>query len=1099
MEWTNLPQLPVQGLYRRGNLWYECRVLSHDIPSRMFEIELEDGKIRRIARKRLRFDFESEEEFAAFIENAENLRRSHEGFVRYFIRSELLLTQSKPRLTAQFLSNQTAIIEKIAVQLSPDSLRLVKEELWDLHRRSVHKFIFDAQYFPQTAELLYQPWVPELTKRENWEMQLHSLNLHQFPYKLAKDSIRKAVMDENQPLHLSRLLLYRRLTRIRWINFYTCLREFQGKKCSFVQLKTSFRDKFAKTALEVDSAVKQLSDNVFKILDGNTAISIEAEMLFIEAEVVLESNLQFAVTESIRTLREIVKEYYGILPLPGDIHTKFKQIPEYIHRKHAGFPATSSGKISELQSIAITKEMISALCNDLNAGKLYPQYPPNTALISVSIESKWSHEGRRHDHFSLHDIKWEVGKRREIASKFKPSSKMELTDGIKVNKVIRNVMLLTEECGLNETGEMESIRTLLPESAFGWVSAGKDKLSIDITPSLSEIDLLLQKLLTAPLKNLLRIKRFAMRSSDKQRVKVRNAAAEIRSAFSDVGEILQLSLYGPVALLGILREFDYLFSKRLPDLFLQLVKSHVNDYPGLVTEIRTITHHRDIIDNQIPDSIQFGIFDVQLRLLKYEGTRNANILIEALERELVNEHLAIMTDITKEFTELLEKISYIPQTVEELHELQAFLYVKQDESVMQKVNKELSKANIIETSLEEFHRSLPDEQLLMSRRTVAWETQLNKEKARMNRRIQRLIPNFQDSVMKQVETLKSEVLVMKADMSDFVTYSELQNADVYAAKASDVLDRFQKLKSEVEVVKNRQTVLKLKEEDFEELATMEHQFLSYHVFWNYASEWSSAYMSWMEKPLHFIDPTIVQSRFSKGLKLLDKLKAELASNLNVMKALQEQEEMLHSFESTIPLIIWLRQESLRDRHWKKIWGLLARSMAEKSETERKNNQTLRELLIKGLSKRVKDVQLIASEAENEYEIEKIWTKIDKDLKSPNIITAAHPLHKELLVIDKLAEWKDRLHESVTTINYLSKANRHIEPFKDTLKSLEQLISAQEAIVEDLHEFQELLFDLFPVFKITEISELLPRCTARMAELIDSYHGQLLFMETVRGM
>ena len=1096
MEWTSLPALPTSGLYRQGRVWRECIVISHDTSSRLFEILLEAGESRQVARKRLRFCSESQEQFEEAIEKAETLRKSHEGFVRYFIRSELSLTQSKSPISKQFLDNQKAVFEKIGLQLSRDSASTVKEELWDLHRRSVHKFTFDVQYFPPTADLIAQPWKPHLSKQERWKQQ--TANLHHFPYQAAKERIQQSLMDPRKQLHLARLMFYRGLTRLRCMDFYSCLREFQGTKSSFVQLKGDFRNKFAKAALVVDSAVKQLSDNVFKVLEGNTAISLEAEALFADAEVVLESNLQFAVANSARTLRDIFNEYYRILPIAGDLSMKFKQLPDLFLLKHSGSVTSPATKVTELQSISITKEMISVLHSDLSSNRLSQQHylSPSSALISITIESHWSREGKRHDHFALSDIKWEIGVRRATASKLRSSSKLELSETIKVNKAIRNLLLLTDECALNETGEGAAPHTLLSEAAFGWVSAGKDKMNIDLSPNIGEIDLLLQKLLKAPLKNLIRIKKFTLRTSEKQRIRVRNAASEIKAALADIAEVLQFSLYGPIALLGLLREFDYLYSKRFADLFMQLVKAHIEDYSGLVAEIRTVLKHRDVIARLLPDSLQFGIFEVQLRLLKFEGTRNAAVLVDALFRELINEHLAIMTEITKEFTELLARLSYTPQTVEELDELQAFLESRKDETVMLQVNRELDKVAAIETSLEDFHTSLPDEQVLMSRKTVAWEAQLAKEKHRLSRRVQRLIPAFQEAVQKQVGTLKAEVLVMKADMADFVTYSELQNADVYASKASDVLDRFQKLKSDVETVKNRERILKLPGSDFSELATMESQFLSYHVFWNYASEWSSAYMNWMEKPLYLIDPATVQTRFNKGLKLLDKLKAELTTNVNVMKAVQEQEEMLHSFEATIPLIICLRQESLRDRHWRKIWALLTRSMGEKSESERRNTQTLRELLIKGLSKRIRDVEVICSEARSEYEIELIWTKIEKDLKSPNIVTIAHSKLKDLTVIHRLTEWKERLHESLTTINYLSKANRHIDPFRDSLKTLEQLLSAEEAIVADLHEFQDLLCELFPVFKLVEISELLPRSSARMAELLDYYNVQLTFMEAV---
>jgi hypothetical protein len=185
IEWTGLPSIPTEGLYRQGRVWRKCTVVSHDTSSRLFEIQLAAEENRIVARKRLRFACESEEQFEELIEKAESLRRSHEGFVRYFIRSELALTQSKSPVTPQFLENQKAIFDKIALSLSPDATSQVKGELWDLYRRSIHKFTFDAQYFPPTADLISQPWKPNLDKQERWK--LHTANMLIYPYQAAKD------------------------------------------------------------------------------------------------------------------------------------------------------------------------------------------------------------------------------------------------------------------------------------------------------------------------------------------------------------------------------------------------------------------------------------------------------------------------------------------------------------------------------------------------------------------------------------------------------------------------------------------------------------------------------------------------------------------------------------------------------------------------------------------------------------------------------------------------------------------------------------------------------------------------------------------------
>ena len=1110
MDWTQLPAFPTAGWVKQTLTietyeWRPCSVLSHDEQSRKFQVQIGDFA-KLVSRQSLRFEGESEGEFNETIEQALRLQRSHEGFVRYFARFEIALAQSNPQVSSNYLESQTHIFHKMALRLSSQVSSEVKDELWDLYSRSVFKFVFDTQYFAPKAALMLCPWKFELTRQERWWLLIRATALKEHPYQRSKQRVEDRLMRKGSALHLTRLVIYQRLTKLRWGDYYSCLKEFRSVKTrvSFFELKKEFRAHFAKATLAIDTAIKQLSDQVFKVLETAPNQLPEVDSLLEEAQRVLESNLQYAVHHSVQRLVGIFEEYYPILPLAGEVRERIKQIPSEIIERHYGNWTIGKAKsVNELQSIAIVKEMIGVIYADMTGGKLhhYPFISSPAPLLSISIESRLSRErmlfGKAPDYFNLAELKWEKGVSRIKASKLRPTSRLELSDSVKVNKVIRNILQLTDECMDTEGDNPETANTLLDEAVYGWVSAGKDKMIVDLYPTITEIDIALQKLLKAPLKNILRIKRFSLRPTEKHRIKLRNATMEIRTALSDhIAEVFQYSMYGPVALLALLREFDYLFCGRLSELFTRLVKAHVEDYPGLIAEIRTIEKHKELIQMQLPESVQFGFFLVQLTSLKQEAKRNAKVICEALTKELTNEHLAILTDVTQDFEALTARLSQVPQSVEEMDEMNRFLEAKEDEAVMTAIKKELEKVRIIEEGLEEFQRDLDPTQSGMAWKTKSWENQLQREKQRLLRRIQRLTPAFQEAVQKQVNALKEAILRMKADMSEFVTYNDLQNSDQYASQASDVLQRLQALKEETVTANTREKILQLAQTDFQELASMEEQFVSFHVFWNYASEWSAAYLSWMEKPLALIDPEVVQARFSKGLRLTDRMKAEMANNVNVMRAVQEQEEQLRAFEHTIPLLYNLRQDSLRDRHWRKIWDLLGKSSSDRGESERKGQQSLRELLMRGISKRMKEVEDIANEAKNEFEIEKIWTKIDKELRFPSMKVAPHPKHSEIQVIAGLEGFKDKLHENLTTINYLTKANRHIDPFREQLRSLEQMIAAQQSVVEDLHEFQELICELYPLFKIAELCEQLPRTAARMSELLDYYIQQLAYIETV---
>ena len=1108
IDWGDLQRsYPSKGYSKRRQVnddceWKPCLILSHDETSRKYEIQWGDsGTQKVVGREALRFEDEREEDYFMHLAKASELKKRHEGFVRYFSRFEIELSKADYLPTVQYSAIEAAIFRKIALSLSDTASLAVKEELWDLFTRSIHQFVFDSQYFPAKAAVMKCPWKTDLEKQGKWGLLLKAVNSGKVPYPSLLTTLEGKLLSPKNPLHPIRLILHQKITKIRWADYYSVLRNLRSfdSTLSMSELKSRFAAGYSKVLYEIDSLVKLLSEQVFKVMETHSNLQTAAEEFMCEAEVVLESNIQYAVRESTTSLIELIGEYYPLLPIQGQ-QGRYEVLTKSLKAQTRNFSQSTIETVSQKQSIAILRETVAVLHSDW-VGKRLPSYAFHTGpapLISLSIDSKDSiariHRGKLRKLYSLATLHWENGQRRYKATKPVPFETVPIADTLKVHKAVRNLMHLTDECLLSEEGpKFFRYKRLLKEQAFGWVSAGKDRLNVDLIPRVAEIERNLQELLKAPLKNIQRIVGFSPSIRTAKQVKVKNAASGLASVHQIAAEVLQFSLYGPLALLAILREFEYLFYPKVNDPFMSIVAAHVSDYVGLAGKIQTIFKHRDLIAADLPDLLQFGLFQVNLKAFKLQAVSNANTLIQALLRELANEHLSLLQDATMAYSGLMERLSSSPQTFEELQTLLSFLDASMDERLMSEIKGEVAKADVIQTSLEEFQVEISEEQRLLGWKNRSWDLQLHREKHRLQRRLQRLLPTFQDAVKEQTTAFIQRLQTVKGTMSEFATFSDLQNADKYATIATDVLAALEQLKVEAEVVRAREGILKLPLSDFQELSAMSEQFVTMYLFWSFASEWSAAYTAWMDKPLSLIDPDAVESKFDKGIKLIDKLKGELGNNGSVMKAAKDLESSLNAFESTIPLIADLRLDCLRDRHWKKIWESLGRNRHEKPEIDRRATQTLRELLNKNILKQAKFVETLAAEAKSEFEVEKIWTKIDKSIKQPDIEIISHPKFPELHLLARLDETKSQLHEFLTTINYLTKSNRHIDPFKEQLTVLEATISAQQALVEDMHEFQELLSELYPVFRIPEMCEQLPRTAAHLADMVSYYHQQLAFI------
>lgn len=1099
--------MPGQGKWKCSDgstLWKPCTVLSYSEESRCFEVQWTESRARKfLPRWNLLLGDETVEDFEGRMQQVKALRMNHEGFVRYFGRFELALAGTTLKKTSAFVLSERTILNKLSRSLAPRQEAEVRKELWELYRRCVFKFTFDAQYFYEKVQLAACPWELEYTRQTKWRDYLRGQVAGKRTFKVAQRTVLDRYLNPNNPLDGPRQRIYRMLTVIRTGNYYGHLRKLRSQKDTLTtnKLNYEFRDRFSADLRLIDSTIKQITDFLSKMLDDDQDLEPEVDKYLQIAQVILESNLQYAVKQSIQSLISLFQEYYPMLPLPGDMAKGLQHLPEDVKARHFGLPVPLCAPMGVLESTKLLKEVIEVLEADFRSGRLsrYALEKVIPPLITVSIESKVTKAaldlGKAVKLFDLHIS---LGDRQQRRSKLLslPAASTTVIQVANQSSLFSKLMLKSDECSItaHEPVKASANKHILDEEVFGWMSAGVDDLNLVLTPSIEEVEYSLRTLAKAPLSNLHRIRRLQRHASEHEHIAAKNAKPLLQLALKEISSVLQFSLYAPVALLAILRHFEYLFSSNPQELFEAVVTSHIDDYAGFVQEIETISRHKDLIEANLPLALHFGMLQVHLKDFKTEAVRNAQILMDYLLSELSLEHLGILREIHTSFESLMEMLSRTPESVEELGDLQDFLHHRKDEAIIKGINAELQKVVFIYEALDRFNTAVSEEQSELWWRTKSWGGIIKKEKTRLYKRLQKLTPIFRDSVQKDIQELKIAAETLKSDITNFVTYNDIQKAEIYAAKASDIMESLGKVKSAIALANSREQRLGYLPTNFSDLAKIEEQFLVFNALWSFANEWAIAYIGWMDKPLHLINPAAVRKKFRKGKDLLSQLRVDLVENPNAMNAIEDLTSQILGFESTVPLVSNLREESLRDRHWKRIWDSLGRTSSDKPETERRETQTLRELLMAGVLKKAKSIEAITEEAKHEFEIEKIWTGIEREVRNPDITLAALPKHPEFQLLGHLSELRDSLREAFTTISYILSANRYIEPFRESLRSLGAQITSQKTMVDDLYEFQGLLEELYPIFKLQEVCEQQPRTAGQMQELLSYYARQLKSMQ-----
>ena len=109
-------------------------------------------------------------------------------------------------------------------------------------------------------------------------------------------------------------------------------------------------------------------------------------------------------------------------------------------------------------------------------------------------------------------------------------------------------------------------------------------------------------------------------------------------------------------------------------------------------------------------------------------------------------------------------------------------------------------------------------------------------------------------------------------------------------------------------------IFQMQSDKYEDLARVEKENTSLLNIWNIKQEWDNNWNKWEAINFYNLDmkemedvSTEIQFKVSQLTK--EEKKWHVAENLN---------DRIYTFLNTIPLLTWLSDESMRDRHWKEL-------------------------------------------------------------------------------------------------------------------------------------------------------------------------------------
>nr|KAI8735296.1 dynein heavy chain 6; axonemal-like [Biomphalaria glabrata] len=246
-----------------------------------------------------------------------------------------------------------------------------------------------------------------------------------------------------------------------------------------------------------------------------------------------------------------------------------------------------------------------------------------------------------------------------------------------------------------------------------------------------------------------------------------------------------------------------------------------------------------------------------------------------------------------------------------------------------------------------------------------------------------------------------------------------------------------------------------------DLSEIERDLTLRTLLWQSLEEWAKLVEEWMETPFDSINVEGLQKNVNKFTQTLYMLEKGLPHNQVVPKL----KEKVLDFKQGMPVIIALRNPSLKPRHWEEIQKVINKSISHDK------NFTLGNLIEMNIFKHKDKIQEISTTASNEATLELMLHKVIDLWLSTDFRLVPHA-GRDTLVIYGVEDIMAQLEESQVTVGTI-RGSRYIGPIKAEVEEWERKLQVFSRTLDEWLTCQRNWLYLEQIFSTQDIQRQLP--------------------------
>ena len=352
---------------------------------------------------------------------------------------------------------------------------------------------------------------------------------------------------------------------------------------------------------------------------------------------------------------------------------------------------------------------------------------------------------------------------------------------------------------------------------------------------------------------------------------------------------------------------------------------HVEDDAGnprplelIKDEIKQTEKKIEELKKEIPEEIHVSCFLINCRDLtallinKYEHLKKN--LTEAIARRARNETQRIWSKIG----EIQDKIKEVPKDIESLTNLKRFIQEVPNE--VEKIQLDIQACLEIYQVLEDFQFRVSSDDLSKKWQVFGGPKEIldlvDTRKAVLDKERDK----FQHSMLVAQEEFRTTIEQIDQQISSFYQFNTIDQYQEIAKMVVTINENLKNMEKQAALFNSREVLFGMEGTDYSKIKQMQRDFKPYSELWLTVNHWFENSQKWLDDPWEQLNAPAVEQFVEDATKLM-------AGNIRffrdrgmgaMLKIAESLKVHLDEFKPKVPLMVALRKEGMKHRHWAQI-------------------------------------------------------------------------------------------------------------------------------------------------------------------------------------